>query len=133
MVTLPPSPLDGAGGNRFPRTARIKAQRDFDSVFQARKRMADDFLIVHWSKTGSAAPARLGLSVGKKAGNAVERNRWKRLIREVFRHLRSQLPAGVDLVVRPQAGAKPDFARVTASLRQLIARLVRDGNRSRQP
>jgi ribonuclease P protein component len=133
MVRPPASSPDETGDNRFPPAARIKAQRDFDSVFQARKRMADDVLIVHWCQTGSPAPVRLGLSVGRKAGNAVERNRWKRLIREVFRHLRNQLPAGFDLVVRPKGGAVPDLARVAASLRQLIARLAREGNRSRRP
>jgi ribonuclease P protein component len=52
-----------------------------------------------------AAGTRLGISVGRKVGNAVCRNRIKRWIREYFRIRRQGLKAGVDLSVVVKAGA----------------------------
>ena len=54
--------------------------------------------------------------------DAVRRNRWKRLIREAFRHAREQLPAGVDLVVIPRPTAEPELRAITDSLVALAAR-----------
>ena len=68
--------------------------------------------------------ARLGLAVGvRAAGNAVNRNRVKRVAREAFRHLPQELPA-VDLVVnaRPAAG-KASNADMTASVMALWNRI----------
>lgn len=67
---------------------------------------------------------RLGLSVSRKVGKAVVRNRWKRLIREAFRLSRSQLPAGVDLIVIPRREAKPELAALKRSLAVLADRVV---------
>lgn len=68
--------------------------------------------------------ARLGLAVGvRAAGNAVNRNRVKRVVREAFRHVHQELPA-VDLVVnaRPAAG-KASNADMTASVMALWNRI----------
>ena len=68
--------------------------------------------------------ARLGLAVGvRAAGNAVNRNRVKRVVREAFRHIRQELPA-VDLVVnaRPAAG-KASNADMKASVVALWNRI----------
>ena len=68
--------------------------------------------------------ARLGLAVGvRSAGNAVNRNRVKRVVREAFRYIHQELPA-VDLVVnaRPAAG-KATNAEMTASVMTLWNRI----------
>jgi ribonuclease P protein component len=49
-------------------------------------------------------PSRLGISCSCKFGSSVERNRFKRMVREAFRT--AQLPTGVDLNIRPRSKAK---------------------------
>jgi ribonuclease P protein component len=65
----------------------------------------------------------MGISVGRRYGNAVERNRIKRRIREAFRQIREELPAGLDLIVVPQSRIEPSVEQLKNSLRQLSARL----------
>ena len=57
--------------------------------------------------TGEQRDPRLGVSVGRKVGGAVERNRVKRVLREAFWAVAPELPEGHDfvLVARPEAGA----------------------------
>jgi ribonuclease P protein component len=108
----------------FPATHRIRKPADFDRIYRARVFVADDVLIVNGDSNGLDHP-RLGLSVSTRVGNAVIRNRWKRLIREVFRNSIGNLPAGLDLIARPQKGATPDFASISKSLPALARRLAK--------
>lgn len=72
--------------------------------------------------------ARLGLSVGRRVGGAVERNRVKRLVREAFRELAPALPPGQDVVVVARAEAhalaeREGLEGVRSALGALAARL----------
>jgi len=109
---------------RFRTDDHLRKQADFDRVYRARVYAADDVLIVNGCANGLAR-SRLGLSVGAVVGNAVQRNRWKRIIREAFRLSRQQIPVGLDLVVRPQKGAKADFQAASRSLPALAAKIAR--------
>lgn len=86
--------------------------------------MADLHIVVFGHPNGLPHP-RLGLSVSRKVGGAVDRNRWKRLLREAFRLTRPQLPAGIDLIVIPQAGTEPTLAALMESLVRLASRVKR--------
>src|SRR4051812_41222167 len=97
---------------RFRADDRLRKQADFDRVYRARVYAADNMLIINGC-SNELARSRLGLSVGAIVGNAVTRNRWKRIIREAFRLSRQQIPVGLDLVARPQKGAKADFQAVS--------------------
>jgi ribonuclease P protein component len=114
--------------NRFRPEDRVRKQADFDRVYQARVFAADAVLIVNAAANG-LTHSRLGLSIGRSVGNAVVRNRWKRLIREAFRLSRSELPTELDLVVRPQKGAAAELEAVRRSLAALAARVAKRAHR----
>ncbi|TVQ61019.1 MAG: ribonuclease P protein component [Phycisphaerales bacterium] len=82
----------------FRRADRLTHAREFQAVYKAGVRKVRGPLIVFALPNGLPR-ARLGLSVGRRVGNAVARNRVKRLVRDAFRLERHALPPGYDLVV----------------------------------
>jgi ribonuclease P protein component len=115
--------IDAHSSQRFRPEHRLRSSADFQRVFQRRRSAGDALLVVYGCENGLAHP-RLGLSVSRKVGNAVTRNRWKRMLREAFRLQFSQLPAGVDLVIVPRPEAQPELQPLMSSLRQLAKRVA---------
>ncbi|MDR3198344.1 MAG: ribonuclease P protein component [Planctomycetaceae bacterium] len=114
----------------FPRTARLHKSPEFKRVFDARCSAANDILIVFAVPNG-LEQSRLGLSVSRKVGNAVIRNRWKRLIREAFRQTRTGFSEAVDVVVIPQRNtAPPTVQAVISSLQKLVNKIAQRGTAS---
>lgn len=60
--------------------------------------------MVYAFNRGEDSPPRLGLSVGKRVGGAVERNRVKRVLREEFSRMQARLSPGVDYVIIARPG-----------------------------
>ena len=110
-------------GLRFPKSMHLRKRGDFDRVFAHKCSQADRVLVIYGMANGLNV-SRLGLVVSKKVGKAVRRNRWKRLIREVFRLEQNNLPIPVDLVVIPRQGVVPDFKTIRRSLIKLAKKLV---------
>ena len=107
----------------FPAEYRLRHPAEFRRVFDRRRSVSDDKLIVYACEN-LQAHSRLGLSVSRKVGGAVARNRWKRLIREAFRRSRGQLPGGLDFVVIPRRRRNVDGEMVQDSLRVLAKRVA---------
>lgn len=82
----------------FPKEDRLLRPEEFAKVRRAGKRLVSRSFTVYMLPNGLGR-RRLGLSVGSKAGNAVKRNRVKRLIREFFRLNRDLFPESVDVLV----------------------------------
>lgn len=110
-------------GMTFPKTVRLRKSREFEAVYGVRQSAGDNLLVVHGRYNG-LAHARLGLTVSRRVGNAVTRNRWKRSLREAFRQVRDRLPA-LDLVVSPRPGVQPVVAELMVSLPSLVGRVER--------
>jgi ribonuclease P protein component len=106
---------------RFMRAYRLRTTAEFRRVYDHRASASDRWLLVFVAPNGLQHP-RLGLSVSRKAGNAVARNRWKRLLREAFRLSRPELPQTLDVVVVPRPDAEPALEPLRASLVRLAAR-----------
>ena len=85
-------------GAAFPASARLHRPREFRRVFEAPLRSRDNSLVV-LARANELDSARLGMAISRKlAGDAVQRNRVRRVIRESFRQHRHALPP-VDIVV----------------------------------
>jgi ribonuclease P protein component len=76
-------------------------RREIDLVFSQGKRIEGASLTVI-VKRGDKPFPRLAITVPKRLGNSVQRNRWKRLIREAFRVNQDRIPKGVDIIVMPR-------------------------------
>ena len=118
---------------RFPRSHRLLRGEQFERVYHRRRSAADRLLVVHACEN-QLGHCRLGLSVSRRVGGAVVRNRWKRVIRAAFRLSHAELPAGLDLVVSPRRGVavEPGLAAAQRSLVSLARQAERRIERERR-
>ena len=85
------------------RANRLSRSRDFDAVHRRGRSVSSRFLVLYWLTQEESAEPRIGFAVPRAAGGAVERNRIKRRLREVWRERLERVPPGHDyvLIVRP--------------------------------
>jgi ribonuclease P protein component len=91
----------------------------FQAVYDRRRSVADSEMILY-ARENDLAYTRVGFSVSKKYGGAVQRNRLRRLYREAFRLSKELLPTGLDLVLIPRTQQEPTFEDVRKSLAKLV-------------
>jgi len=86
---------------------RLRNREDFSRIYRGGKSFANGQFVVYWSKQHVADPFRLGVSASKKIGNAVVRNRMRRMIKEIVRLQENKIVPNTDfiLIVRKPATA----------------------------
>ncbi len=107
---------------RLRRAERLSRQKEIDAVYKRGRRWHGKGLRVH-VKPNALVYSRLAISVPRRLCKAVERNRWKRLLRESFRLNKAAIGPGLDVVAvptRPPGGLKR--ADVEALLVELLQR-----------
>jgi ribonuclease P protein component len=127
-VSEPENPVTPPGPAAVKFTFRphehLRRPADFQRVYDRRRSVSNEFLIVYACPNGRPH-LRLGLSVSRKVGGAVRRNRLRRLFREAFRLTRHLLPTGLDLVLIPRGPAVPPLAALVEALPKLVAQVAR--------
>jgi len=121
----------------LPARHRLRSSSDFAAVFRGARgaggsRSGSRFIVVHVTSTDARTgqPPRVGLVVSKTVGNAVVRNRTKRVLRALMSTRIDQLPAGVDVVINaktdlpgtPTALLAQDLDRVLTTVLRSVAR-----------
>jgi ribonuclease P protein component len=125
--------MAGRGGSGRPPRRRLSRSAEFERVYRQGRSKANRFFVLYAFPRPEAEPPagdaeegpRLGLSVSRRVGGAVERTRVKRVLREAFWAEAERLPTGSDYVVvaRPEAGTlaeREGTPGVQASLAELV-------------
>ena len=94
---------DKLSENRFQKNRRIRRKQDFQKVIRNKKKAYSKNTIITYAKN-DVGFARIGISVSKKCGNAVKRNKIKRTIREIFRNSDFMKKTSIDVIVSMKRG-----------------------------
>jgi len=108
------------------RPGRLSRSAEFDRVYRQGRAVSNRYLVLYTFPREGEAAGRVGLSVGRKVGGAVERNRVKRLLREACAAQADAIPAGCDVVLVARADARElaseeGLAGIGGALGELLA------------
>lgn len=123
--------MDGSAADRRPgarrKRRRLSRSGEFDRVYREGRSHASRYFVVYSFPRAEPGEPRLGVSVGRKVGGAVDRNRVKRMLREAFWSAAADLPEAHDFVIvaRPDSGPLASD-RGAAGIAEALQDLLRD-------
>ncbi len=124
---MSPAPDEG-----FPKQIRLRKRGQYLAVQRTGARVTTAHFLVYGRPNGGR-PARLGVTVSKKVGRAHTRNRVKRWVREAFRRHKTQMPAGLDVVLVARQGLPAEcYDEVVGELLNAVGRLNEGGGPPRR-
>ncbi len=108
-------PVPGTRPEGLPGAARVRVRADFLACQRSGLKQHTRHFVVFARVRGAGeldVGLRLGITASRQVGNAVRRNRWKRLVREAFRRIRGRHPASrLDVIVVARKDAEPPELR----------------------
>jgi ribonuclease P protein component len=111
---------------RFPRSSRLLKHADFQAVYQQGRKHFSGNMIAFYRETGGSSSPRVGFTVGKVLGGAVDRNRIRRRMRAAVRRHLTELAKPLDVVLHPRKSVLTlKFAQLDAEIAQVFAAVQR--------
>lgn len=107
---------------RFPKTARLLSKAHYQRVSRFGLRFSGEFLVIDYF-LGELDIPKLGMTVSRRFGKAHQRNRFKRLVREAFRHALPYLPKNLQLNVLPKAAMPLSPASISKDIDALLEKI----------
>jgi ribonuclease P protein component len=102
---------------------RVKDNKEFQLIFKKGKSFANRQLVIYYMKKTDQQHFRIGLSVGKKIGNAVVRNQIKRYLRQAFHELEDRVLPMYDIIIIARQPTKDmEFSEIKKSLIHLLSK-----------
>lgn len=101
-----------ATSEKFPKENRVLKRGGFREIYETGRKISARYFTAFVCRRAGGEP-RLGITTTRKLGNAVARNRTRRLLREVFRKNRQHIPSGIDIVLNVKSSL------LTATYQQL--------------
>ncbi|WP_284140667.1 MULTISPECIES: ribonuclease P protein component [unclassified Virgibacillus] len=100
---------------------RVKDNKEFQAIFNHGKSFANRQLVIYYLQKSEQTHFRVGISVGKKIGNAVVRNRIKRYIRQAFQEMDALIQPNYDIIIIARNPTKDmGFHEIKKSLNHLL-------------
>lgn len=110
---------------RFPRSCRLRSRREFVEVYSKGHRVGSSSFTI-FGLSNNLGQCRVGLTVSRKIGGAVTRNRVKRTLREIFRLRKAEMPPDLDLVVNTYRSIREkSFRELEEEFVRVVSRLAR--------
>lgn len=114
---------------KYTKADRLRKRHEFLALLHRGKSVSDRYFILSWMPNGLDR-CRLGITITRKVGNAVTRNRLKRMVREFFRCNRSRIKTNLDInVIAKKPAAAITSVKAQASLHALVDRIETAGSR----